>query len=136
MKRCPACGEDKPFDAFNKSSRRADGRQPYCRACSRAIDRLGYATNRERIRVRRNSPESRRRRQASTHGMTLDQLDALIARFDGKCWVCREAKGTLVDHCHRSERRRGWLCHPCNVMLGMAKDSPERLRAAADYLAA
>ena len=29
---------------------------------------------------------------------------------------------------------RGWLCRSCNALLGMAKDHPEILKAAAKYL--
>jgi hypothetical protein len=39
-----------------------------------------------------------------------------------------------LDHCHLTHAFRGWLCHQCNVALGMARDQPALLRALADYL--
>ncbi len=35
MKRCTRCGLVKPATDFNRNSASADGRQSYCRACSR-----------------------------------------------------------------------------------------------------
>ena len=39
-----------------------------------------------------------------------------------------------VDHCHATGRIRALLCGACNGMLGLAKDKPATLRAAADYI--
>jgi hypothetical protein len=37
-KTCPKCGETKALEDFNRSSSTLDGRQAYCRDCSRAYD--------------------------------------------------------------------------------------------------
>ena len=39
-----------------------------------------------------------------------------------------------VDHCHKSNNIRGLLCFHCNSFLGHAKDNPEVLAKAAQYL--
>lgn len=39
-----------------------------------------------------------------------------------------------MDHDHVTGLFRGWLCMPCNLLLGHAKDQQERLRAAISYL--
>ena len=52
------------------------------------------------------------------------------------CEICGEDVKLFFDHDHISGLFRGWLCHLCNVMLGMAKDNPERLRRGANYLEA
>ena len=38
------------------------------------------------------------------------------------------------DHCHETDRFRGWLCRNCNVVLGLVKDRPTVLRTLALYL--
>jgi hypothetical protein len=81
-------------------------------------------------------------------GMTRDDYDRMLAAQGGVCKVCGTdvpgGRGVEfhVDHdracCpgHRSCGKciRGLLCSPCNVILGLAKDDPERLRGLADYI--
>ena len=43
MKTCSRCKVEKPLEDFNRDSSRTDGRQSYCRPCSRAW----YAENRD-----------------------------------------------------------------------------------------
>ena len=53
------------------------------------------------------------------------------------CEVCGDAPNRAhldFDHCHARGVFRGWLCNACNMALGNAKDSPERLRRLADYV--
>lgn len=53
----------------------------------------------------------------------------------GCCAICGETMTTPhTDHSHTTGQVRALLCGTCNVMLGMGKDDPARLRAAADYL--
>jgi hypothetical protein len=57
---------------------------------------------------------------------------------DGRCAICRrrfDGGSFVVDHCHKRGHVRGLLCYPCNSGLGMFKDNPNRLVAAANYLA-
>ena len=71
-------------------------------------------------------------------GITLEERDALITAQSGRCAICRQAfensKDTHIDHDHDTDVIRGLLCSRCNLGLGMFKDSPESLRAAAAYL--
>ena len=50
------------------------------------------------------------------------------------CQVCESRKKICVDHCHTTGKVRGFLCHRCNIALGMVKDDAGRLRKLADYL--
>src|SRR6266571_73973 len=76
-------------------------------------------------------------------GMTGAEYKELHARQGGRCAICRNRetkrrKGRLlplaVDHDHATGATRGLLCSGCNVGIGYMKDSPGRLRYAADYL--
>lgn len=100
-------------------------------------DRLYYLANRERViereRLRRaNDPSINRRRTAAKYGLTVEERDALLAH---PCAICGRV-ATHVDHDHATGEVRGPLCGGCNTGIGLLGDDPERLAAAAEYLAA
>jgi hypothetical protein len=85
------------------------------------------------------------------YGLTLTQYAEMYARQGGVCAICKRpethkvpgrkksgnegrVRDLSVDHCHGSGAVRELLCNDCNHMLGSAKDNPETLRAAADYI--
>jgi hypothetical protein len=72
------------------------------------------------------------------YGITLEQRDVMLLSQGSACAICATndpgKKGWVVDHCHKTEKVRGVLCHPCNLMLGMAKDNSATLAAAINYL--
>jgi hypothetical protein len=79
----------------------------------------------------------------SKYGITLDQYEGMLAEQGGRCAICytfdnvyaeQQDRSFAVDHDHETGKVRGLLCQTCNRMLGMASDSPDRLRRAADYL--
>lgn len=51
-----------------------------------------------------------------------------------QCEVCGSTKTLHYDHCHLFGHFRGWLCGPCNRVLGLVKDDPTILRKLAVYL--
>lgn len=42
--------------------------------------------------------------------------------------------GACYDHDHSNGKFRGWLCNDCNLILGYAKDSRDRLQLMINYL--
>lgn len=51
------------------------------------------------------------------------------------CDVCNAGDKLIVlDHCHATNKFRGWLCHSCNLILGHANDDPNLLEKLAVYL--
>ena len=95
---------------------------------------------------RRTKQQSHARRVQSTYGITGAEYALLLASQDGRCALCRRARGTVkrlaVDHDHALEQDnkatresvRGLLCGPCNDILGHARDEPAFFERAADYL--
>lgn len=86
---------------------------------------------------------NRARRRADKYGLTLEQLDDMIATQEGRCAICRRqytrrailARSELViDHHHGKHHVRGLLCSGCNTGLGFFRDRPDLLREAAYYL--
>jgi hypothetical protein len=64
----------------------------------------------------------------------------MIIQQDGKCGICGCALGSgrftklCIDHNHKTGTVRGLLCDGCNTGIGFMKESPIRLRLAAEYL--
>jgi recombination endonuclease VII len=51
------------------------------------------------------------------------------------CEACgAKAKKICYDHCHVTNRFRGWLCSNCNCALGHVNDSEERLMKLIEYV--
>lgn len=72
-----------------------------------------------------------------TYGLTEDEYQAILDAQRGCCAICGGARkyNLQVDHCHRTEAVRGLLCKACNKgILRSARDNPETLRSAANYL--
>ncbi|WP_416972557.1 endonuclease VII domain-containing protein [Streptomyces sp. 4F14] len=81
---------------------------------------------------------SRNARLKATYGLTGEEYQRLYEAQGGRCAICQETRKTnlAVDHCHKTEAVRGLLCARCNSQLLArgARDQPEVLRRAADYL--
>lgn len=80
---------------------------------------------------------SRRRSQLKGYGLTPEAYQAIWDVQNGKCRICclpEGKKALVVDHNHETGKVRGLLCAACNVMLGMAKDSPTILLKGIQYL--
>ena len=122
-KPCGRCGEVKPLTEFHRTKAKSIGYVSRCKTCTAAVrDRESHNEN------------ARRRKYVVRYGITLEERDALVAAQGGRCRICREEKPLLVDHCHKTSVVRGMLCRQCNVVLGHAKDRPDILRAAIEYL--
>ncbi len=50
------------------------------------------------------------------------------------CEVCGAIGKICLDHDHKTNKFRGWLCTRCNVAIGMVKDNSETLIALSEYL--
>lgn len=110
--------------------------------------------NLEKLREREADPEFRRKQREryarwrandprgvqrtalkNLYGLTLDQWDRMLLRQGGRCAICEIATPDLhVDHCHDSGKVRALLCPNCNRALGLFKDDPVVMRAAARYI--
>ena len=105
-----------------------------------ARERYRYATNAEfHERKLERSRRSRRRLRLKNHfGISLEEYDALLAKQNGVCAICKKksARSLCVDHCHATGLIRGLLCNRCNGGLAFFKDDPARMRKATAYLKA
>lgn len=90
-----------------------------------------------RVYANTNRKELEKKKYEWTYaGFTYEDRDAMLAVQGFKCVICDRdiTKRHMTDHCHKNGHVRGMLCHNCNTLLGLSKDNPTVLRAAAEYL--
>lgn len=97
--------------------------------------------NAERInaqRRRRYDPRKNKNSMLKRYGINIEDYERIWKEQSGKCPICgidlKEVWQVDLDHCHTTNKVRGILCNPCNLMIGHAKDSSERLKKGAEYL--
>jgi hypothetical protein len=112
-----------------------------CTKCKRNRAERFFKGQRGRVcetcRKRGRSRASHENRVMATYGLGKGEYEALFSAQGGACAICqgRRRQRLSVDHCHKTGIVRGLLCRMCNSrLLTAARDRPEVLRAAADYL--
>lgn len=145
VKTCPKCLIEKQIAEYHSSKSTATGIQVYCKECQAFRYREWRRQN-----LKKMAADQKRRRHAdperfkdysrkAMYGMGPGAYDAMLAKQDGKCAICRSEKGGgrggfHVDHCHSLGHVRGLLCHGCNVSLGHFQHDTAVLEAAIQYL--
>jgi len=145
LKECNKCMERKTLSAFYF---RKDRQQylPKCKACTLEDRRKGwdYSEAGKASRAKYDaSPKGKATRKKyeqtvkcklyrikKNYGLVLDNLPAIC----DVCGVTREHARICVDHCHSTNRARGFLCQNCNVALGYANDNEQILQGLINYL--
>lgn len=114
--------------------------QPSPIFCAQCGSEIQYKSGKRRF----CSAECQRTFAAVDARWRAKRLDPATIGLALQCALCGAADRSLeIDHdhdCCKGERTcgkcfRGMLCRPCNVGLGMFKDSPTLLRKAARYIA-
>lgn len=89
-----------------------------------------------------------RRRKLKLYNLTEADVEEMLTLQRGKCAVCASGdpgpRGWFIDHDHAccpgigscGNCVRGLLCQECNLLLGHAHDSVDRLESAKKYLLA
>lgn len=152
VKPCSKCGVDKPLDAYWSSPKDSHGRASACIECSCRLRKERYENDPE---YRARTAEQRRRTYQATkaqarernfrrkYGITSAVYAEMLAAQDGVCAACGEPESVVingtprrlaVDHDHDTGNVRALLCGACNRALGMAGESPDRLRRLAAYI--
>lgn len=101
----------------------------------RAKSREWYQNNRARA-----LELAMKRRQASRGGHTPQSKREALKQQEFLCAICaddlreRPERHIHGDHCHKTGKPRGVLCHHCNTALGLFDDDIGKIRGALDYL--
>lgn len=116
-KRCSKCTSMLPLTSFSFTSG-GNYLRAECRDCNRELTRI-------RVALREK------------HGMPPKEYCCPICTG-----TAEDVKGQgntrngpwVIDHCHETEKFRGWLCHKCNRALGGFNDDKDTLERAVSYL--
>ena len=68
------------------------------------------------------------------HGFTLTRADRTRLNAEPWCHICGSKDKLHVDHDHKTNKVRHYLCHTCNRGLGYFKDDPTLLQNAINYV--
>lgn len=118
--------------------------------------RAFYLRNRDRLLAKQkkkyaaNRDEINKKQRAAYHRKMRDNPDAMraaVRRRQGlpeatrpqpkRCEACggKSSKGSIcLDHCHKRNVFRGWLCDRCNRALGILRESIPAFKACIKYL--
>jgi hypothetical protein len=111
---CPRCRQAVAHADYVRARNTASGFGSECKACHNEA-----------------SAESYHRRR---YGLTRAQV-ALMRESQGDvCAICGDASPQHLDHDHATGAVRQLLCQRCNQGLGLFRDEPHLLRAAAEYV--
>ena len=116
-KLCSICKQILPVTMFSKEGSKGYLRYE-CRPCARKHNEI-------RGRIKKTAPPIPENHKCP---ICLRSAEELVTYGKNKksVWV--------LDHDHREETFRGWLCHKCNLGLGNLGDNAERCTRAAEYL--
>ena len=89
-----------------------------------------------RLRYQKNPQKELDRIRFKKYGITGEEFRAILEKQGISCPICGKTigKNLSVDHNHITGKVRGVICNKCNLAIGNAEDSPDRLRAMANYL--
>ena len=161
VKVCRDCKIEQPAENFRTNKEYADGRVSVCNDClnfrRRPRDNARYKNDpeyREQCLLRSNKRYHEHTEQIETarkrayYNLTKEEFMKILEDQGRKCAACGadnpgvKGRDWHIDHDHAccpggkccGKCIRGLLCQSCNLILGMAKDSPQRLLALIKYL--
>lgn len=135
-KTCSACKQSLPIDSFGLCPGYKDGRRGQCTQCR------GRRRKRPQNPVKAKPEQTRRTKLKQKYGLTESDYASMLEAQGGRCAICDSANaggrwGVFhVDHCHRTGKVRGLLCHTCNTTLGRLGDDLQAVLRYARYLKA
>jgi len=159
IKQCSKCGENKPISEFHINRARPDKLKIWCKKCAMQHRSDWAKSNTDKIKCyhaqyykahkhecnarskaynRNNKDRMRSAMRRKKYNISEFQYAQLMVKQGGKCAICKtpadECTVLCIDHDHEKGIVRGLLCSTCNRAIGLFKDNPLILIAAADYL--
>jgi hypothetical protein len=113
---CNKCEQEKPVSCFSFHSG-SNYLRPECKECNNELSRI-----RTELRL--------------TYGMPPSDYLCPICSKNSEQVAGKGGKAGswVLDHCHNTNKFRGWLCHKCNRGIGNFDDNTDLLMKAVEYL--
>lgn len=145
MKECSGCKKSLSLESFAKTGQKKnEGRRYRCNDCRNKKRRENRKKNKEKFLKYERQPHVRRANRNSSllndYGITIEQYEEMAESQSNLCMICKNPeshktkKNLTVDHCHKTNKVRGLLCHSCNCAIGLLKDDIKLLSEAINYL--
>ena len=130
-KKCSTCKTEKSFTEFNKNKNGKFGLHNQCRSCTK----LWKPSEEQKERYNERTRNWNRKKLS---GFTVEDYNNKLKEQDYRCAICKTddpgATNWHADHNHKTNEKRGILCHKCNTGLGLLKDDIDILCSAIEYL--
>lgn len=76
------------------------------------------------------------------YGIYLEEYEQMVKEQNNKCLICNQKPNPdgkkhnvlSVDHCHKTNKIRGLLCHLCNRAIGLFRERIDLIEKALCYL--
>jgi Recombination endonuclease VII len=111
---CPDCKQAVAYEDYARNAATASGFGSRCKPCHNAHNKEAYWVRR--------------------YGLPRAGVDEIRLKQSNRCALCGEPDPEHLDHDHGHDFVRALLCQRCNFALGLLRDDPDLMRAAADYI--
>lgn len=140
FKTCITCNISKQIFLFHKNPKMKDGRINECKQCHHLrlkISRKDPTKKAKFKQYQRNSAIKRR------YGITTKQFEEMVKLQNNRCVICGnqpvpdgayQNSKLHIDHCHKTNKIRGLLCHLCNRGIGLFRERIDIIEKALKYL--
>lgn len=133
------CGRGHKFTIKNTLWNKNKSRR-WCKTC-RNIAKKSWRT-REQNWLKKEKPWARHSKIKSRYGISSEEYDSLLLSQKGLCALCKkpfEGHGSdnmapALDHNHVTKELREFIHQNCNRIIGLAREDPNLLSLAAEYL--
>lgn len=141
---CNKCNKRKLKTKFSKCADNWHGLMYFCRKCMRKWALDVYYNDPRRRKLSKEWRDNNPRkifgyRLKNKFGITLSQYESIFDTQKRCCGICESQTPNSkhdwnVDHCHKTGKVRGILCHACNNGIGRFNDNIDVIKKAIKYL--
>lgn len=138
MKKCSKCHKFYDLACYSKNTSR-------CKSCDRAHQAAWRKANPKEYKARqkrwkKKHPENKEKwgkiSLAKRYGLTWEEYSTLKDSQRGVCGCCGRQRETrlVLDHNHKTNENRGFICDSCNFVIGYIECHPVQVKKCYAYL--